>query len=153
MPAIRIRPATPADWVELAALRHALWPESPESDHLDELAAILAGRWPGTLPGAIFVAEQDGELTGFLETGLRSHAEGCDPAHPAGYVEGWYVAPAHRRHGIAARLLEAAEAWARSQGCTEMASGARLDDVDSQRVHESLGFEAVERSVQYRKPL
>jgi len=35
-------------------------------------------------------------LVGFLEVGLRSHADGCDPAQPVGYVEGWFVAPDHR---------------------------------------------------------
>jgi aminoglycoside 6'-N-acetyltransferase I len=150
----QIRPARPADGVPLAQLRHTLWPESCASDHANELAVILAGKAPGILPAIIFVAEaNDAALLGFLEAGLRSHADGCDPSHPVGYVEGWYVSESHRRHGIGAALLRAAEEWARAQGCTELASDTQLDNIVSQGVHVSLGFTIAERSILYRKPL
>jgi aminoglycoside 6'-N-acetyltransferase I len=150
----RVRLARPSDREQLAGLRHALWPESPVEEHAQELVAIFAGTFWGTLPLVDFVAEAaDGMLIGFLEVGLRSHADHCDPAHPVGYVEGWYVAEDSRRRGIGSALLRAAEDWARSQGCTEMASDHQLDNQLSQRAHRALGFEAVERSVLYRKPL
>lgn len=115
---------------------------------------ILAGKAPGTLPLVIFVAEdKDGMLVAFLECGLRSHADSCNPSHPVGYVEGWYVAEGHRRKGIGKSLLKVAEQWARSQGCTEMASDAVIDIELSQKVHQRLGFEVVERSVHFRKAL
>jgi aminoglycoside 6'-N-acetyltransferase I len=149
-----IRPARPADRDALAQLRHALWPESSAEDHANELALILAGKAAGILPAIIFVAESnDAELLGFLEAGLRSHADGCDPSHPVGYVEGWYVVESERRQGIGAALLRAAEDWARTQGCTEMASDTQLENLLSQRAHASLGFQIAERSILYRKPL
>ncbi len=78
-----IRPARPADRDPLAQLRHGLWPGSPAEDHANELALILAGEAAGILPAIIFVAESnDAALLGFLEAGLRSHADGCDPSHP-----------------------------------------------------------------------
>ncbi len=92
-------------------------------------------------------------LIGFLEAGLRSHADGCDPAHPVGFVEGWLVKEEMRGQGIGQRLLEAAEDWARAQGCTEMASDTWIDNELSQRVHEALGFQVVDRCVHYRKAL
>ena len=49
--------------------------------------------------------------------------------------------------------LRAAEDWARSQGCKEMASDTQIENHLSQRVHEALGFQVTERSVIYRKPL
>jgi aminoglycoside 6'-N-acetyltransferase I len=149
-----IRPAKLADLNQLAALREALWPESSVAHHAEELAAILAGNPPGPLPLVIFVSEApDGSLTGFLEAGLRSHADGCDSSHPVGYVEGWYVSASHRREGIGASLLQAAEEWARTQGCREMASDTQLTNELSQQVHQSLGFQIAERSILYRKPL
>ena len=72
---------------------------------------------------------------------------------PVGYLEGWYVADAHRREGHGAALLRAAEDWARSQGCTEMASDTWLDNEVSQRAHAALGFEVVDRVVNYKKRL
>ena len=103
---------------------------------------------------AVFVAEvAGGTLIGFLEVGLRSHADHCNPAHPVGYVEGWYVAENFRCQGNGSALLRVAEDWARTQGCTEMASDTQLDNHMSQGAHQALGFEAVERSILYRKPL
>jgi aminoglycoside 6'-N-acetyltransferase I len=58
-----------------------------------------------------------------------------------------------RRRGLGGQLLAAAENWARSQGCVEMASDTWIDSSPSQRVHEMLGFEVVDRCVHYRKAL
>ncbi len=135
-------------------MRHSLWPDASAADHARELVPLLAREAPGNFPLVIFVAEQsDGHLVGFLEADLRSHADGCDPSRPVGYIEGWYVEPAFRRKNVGARLMAAAEGWARSKGCREMASDAWLDAVDSQRAHEAPGFEVVDRCVHYRKPL
>jgi aminoglycoside 6'-N-acetyltransferase I len=151
---VRIRRALPSDRDSLSCLRHALWPESSAEEHGRELEAVLAGIAPGTLPQVIFVAEaQDQSLIGFLEAGLRSHADHCDPARAVGYVEGWYVAEGLRRRGIGKQLLEAAEDWARGQGCVEMASDTQIDNGLSLRVHESLGFRVVERAILFHKSL
>lgn len=148
------RPAQPPDLRALAPLLAALWPESSVEEHARELELILAGKAPGTLPLVIFVAEdKNGSLVGFLECGLRSHADSCNPSRPVGYVEGWYVAEEHRQRGIGKSLLAAAEEWARGQGCVEMASDAVIDNMLSQNVHQRLGFEVVERSVLFRKAL
>jgi aminoglycoside 6'-N-acetyltransferase I len=150
----RVRLAQQADWDELSRMRAALWPESSAEEHAEELQLILSGKFPGTMPFVILVAEaNDGTLSGFLEAGLRSYADRCDAAHAVGYVEGWYVREEWRRQGIGTQLLHAAEDWARSQGCKEMASDTRIDNVVSQRAHEALGFEITERSVLYRKTL
>ena len=90
---------------------------------------------------------------GFLEAGLRSHADGCDPSRPVGFVEGWFVAEVHRQKGVGKQLLSAAEEWARGRGCREMASDTQIDNALSQQVHEALGFKVVDRCVHYRKAL
>jgi len=149
-----VRCAGPEDCEQLSRLRETLWPESPASDHAQELAPFLAGERSGTMPSTIFVAESsEGVLTGFLEVGLRSHADGCDPRRPVGSVEGLFVSEAYRRAGIGARLLEAAEAWARLHGCVEMAADTWLEATLSQRVHEALKFDVVDRCVHYRRRL
>ncbi len=107
-----------------------------------------------TMPLAILVAETaDRSLVGFVEVDLRSHADGCNPAQPVGYIEGWYVAPEFREHGIGRMLIEAAENWARGHNCIEMASDAVIDNQVSHQAHEALGFEVVDRCVHYRKLL
>jgi aminoglycoside 6'-N-acetyltransferase I len=149
-----IRLGVPADIGRLSRLREALWPQSSYSEHARELASLFAGTRNGALPLTVYVAETaDGDLIGFLEAGLRSHADGCDARQPVGFVEGWFVVNGHRRQGVGRRLLAAAETWARQHGCAEMASDTWIDHVVSQRVHEALNFEVVDRCVHYRKPL
>ena len=151
---VLIRPATAADLHQLAKLREALWPNTAADEHARELEPILAGNTPGVMPLTNFVAAMEGgTLIGFAEVDLRSHADGCDPARPAGYLEGWYIKEPHRRTGIGRQLLAAAEDWARSHGCTEMASDTWIDNEVSQSCHEALGFEVVDRCVHYRKRL
>jgi aminoglycoside 6'-N-acetyltransferase I len=151
---VHIRQAEPADCDQLARLREALWPDTPAAEHARELEPILSGSTPGAMPLINFVAETaDGRLTGFAEVDLRSHADGCNPERPVGYLEGWYVVAEHRGSGIGRRLLSAAEDWARKRGCFEMASDTWIDNELSQSCHEALGFEVVDRCVHYRKHL
>jgi aminoglycoside 6'-N-acetyltransferase I len=149
-----VREAGPDDRLELAKLRHALWPDGSIVEHEEELSVIFAGEWSKVYPYVIFVSEVPGDgIVGFAEVTLRSRADGCDPTRAVGYFEGWYVAESHRRQGRGSALLRAAEEWARAQGCSEMASDTWLDNELSQRAHAALGFELVDRVVHYKKPL
>jgi aminoglycoside 6'-N-acetyltransferase I len=151
---IEIRPANSSDLDQLAEMCEALWPKSSAEEHAQELKLILAGKAALTMPIAIFVAvATGGRLAGFVEVDLRSHADGCNPSRPVGYIEGWYVAADHRRRGTGKNLLTAAEEWARGYNCVEIASDALIDNELSQRAHESLGYEVVDRCVHYRKML
>lgn len=153
---IQIRLARLDDLEQLALLFVALWPESSAEEHARELRLLL-GEKPGpvsTMPIVVFVAEtNDGTLVGFLEVGLRSHADGCNPSQPVGYIEGWYVAENNRHQGVGSSLLAKAEDWSRGHGCLEIASDALIDNELSQRAHEALGYSVVDRCVHYRKRL
>ena len=105
------------------------------------------------MPLVLIVAEVDGDVVGFIEVGLRSHADGCDERYPVGFIEGWYVHPESQRRGIGRALVAAAEVWARSQGARELASDTWIDNAPSQLAHEALGFEVVDRCVHFRKSL
>ena len=150
---ICIRLAQLSDRDQLVRLHEGLWPKTSAEEHARELTLILEGKAPVTMPLIILVAEAGHRIAGFLEVDLRSHADGCNPIRPVGYIEGWYVVENHRHRGIGRRLLAAAEDWARSQGCIEVASDTWIDNEVSQRVHEALGYEVVDRCVHYRKTL
>ena len=150
---MRIRPAIASDLESVTQLAAALWPEAPPPDHAAHAASILSGKPPGTMPLVLFVAEVSGNVVGFIEVGLRSHADGCDTSRPAGFVEGWYVQPPYQRGGVGRALMTAAEEWAREQGAREIASDTWIDNEPSQKAHEALGFEVVDRCVNYRKAL
>jgi aminoglycoside 6'-N-acetyltransferase I len=142
------------DRSQLAKLRALLWPDIPFEDHIRELEGILINGTNGTLPMGIFVSlDEYGNLTGFLEVGIRSHADGCDTARPVGFLEGWFVQDSFRNRGVGRVLMRSAESWARAQGCIEMASDALLDNEASQRAHQAMGFEVVDRCVHFRKSI
>lgn len=151
---IRTRAAELDDCEQVALMFHALWPSGSVEEHGKELRSLVDGTARLTMPIAVLVAEAgDGRLVGFVEVDLRSHADGCDPAQPVGYVEGWYVTEEYRRSGVGARLVAAAEAWARGLGCVEMGSDAVIENEVSQKAHTALGYEVVDRCVHFRKRL
>jgi GNAT superfamily N-acetyltransferase len=138
-------------------MRSALWPETAAESHADEIAAFLTGNLTGWLAGlhavAVFVADRPGGgLCGFLEASVRPLADGCT-TQPVGYVEGWYVDPDVRRRGVGRALVAAAESWALSQGCREMASDAHLENGISIDAHRALGFQDEAPAVRFRKRL
>jgi aminoglycoside 6'-N-acetyltransferase I len=148
----RVRPATARDLDAIAALAHALWPEGTAAEHRQHARRVLAGK-ASTMPMALFVAEQDERVIGFVEVGLRSHADGCDERRPVGFLEGWMVEAAQRRRGVGRALVQAAEAWAAAQGCREMASDTWADHRSSERAHLALGYQVTDRCVNFRKAL
>ena len=151
---IQVRLAQLADQNQLATMRALLWPDSPIEEHSRELDAILHTGMYGTLPMAIFASQAENEaLSGFIEVGLRSHADGCDTARPVGFIEGWFVHEAFRNQGVGTALMQSAEDWARKQGCLEIASDTWTDDEPSILAHQALGFEVVDRCVHFRKSI
>lgn len=149
-----VRTARASDREELAHLREQLWPEVAPEEHLLEIDRVLATGLSGTLAGAILVGQDgEGRLAGFVEVGLRSHADGCDTARTVGFVEGWFVRESCRSSGMGTSLMRAAEEWARGRGCLEMASDTQVENEGSVRAHVALGFEVGDRCVHFRKRL
>lgn len=130
------------------ALRIRLWPDCREScDH--EIANILANpdAW-----GAFVVSLDNAGMVGFIEVHLREFAEGANSS-PVAFVEGWFVLPEHRRHGLGSALMRTAENWALFRGCRELGSDTQPTNHLSIEVHKRLGFQEVERLVCFVKRL
>jgi aminoglycoside 6'-N-acetyltransferase I len=145
---ILIRRAATPDLDDWGRMRQLLWPYSDPGQLRTETERMLAE----PLEPAFVAVRSDGSLGGFLEAGLRKYADGCSTS-PVGYIEGWYVDEDLRRLGVGARLVRAAEEWAREQGCSEMASDTWLDNDMSISAHRSLGYEECERLVHFCKKL
>jgi aminoglycoside 6'-N-acetyltransferase I len=136
------------DRPEWLRMRRALWDDCPNEQQVREMEEILASDTE-----EVFFAERPGGgLCGFLEASLRSRADGCDTT-PVGYIEGWYVDDDVRRQGVGRQLVEAAESWARSRECRQMASDAELWNDVSHRAHGALGYEEAARLVLFKKDL
>ena len=93
-----------------------------------------------------------GTPAGFVELNIRNYAEGCDTDQIA-YLEGWYVVPESRTQGIGRALVQAAEQWAREEGCSEFASDTLFDNDISAAAHRALGFTEVVQIRCFRKSL
>ena len=145
---VEVRAYRPADHAEWLRMRRALFDEiTAEREEAD------AAEWLARPDATVLVAVRpDGRLAGFAEVAERPYADGCDTS-PVAYLEGWWVDADVRRAGVGAALVRAAEAWGRARGRAELASDVLLDNEASQQAHGALGFEEVERSVKYRKPL
>jgi aminoglycoside 6'-N-acetyltransferase I len=94
----------------------------------------------------------DGRLGGFIETGTRKYADGCETS-PVGYIEGWLVDEDLRGQGVGKALVKTAEDWARAQGLHEMASDTWLENEVSIAAHLKMGYEEVERLIHFAKTL
>ena len=127
-------------------MRTALWPDCPPEMHEFEMREQM------TAPYAVFVYARDAGLGAFIELSVRDRVDGSQSPR-VGYVEGWYVDPDLRGHGIGRQLIREAEAWSRGLGLTELASDAELVNEESIRAHRALGFRETFRLVHFIKSL
>ena len=148
MNGIDVRWAAPEDREAWLGLRRALWPDCPEEKHETEVGQALAAEG-----GALLAHRPGSGAVGFAEISLRhEHVEGASSA-PIAYIEGWFVDPGLRGQGVGKLLIEAAAAWAKERGVSEMASHTEVANGASQAAHEALGFQEVGRSVHYLRRL
>ena len=119
----RLRPLTPADVHEVAALERRVFADPwPESFFLSEIAHPLAHAR---------LAEQDGAVAGYCMAWL---GEG------AGHLGNLAVAPEFRRRGIAAALLDELLTRARAMGVEQVALEVRVTNFPAQWFYRARGF-------------
>ena len=151
---LTVRHATESDSAAWLQMRRTLWPDDGGGDHSVEVARFLQGDLKNLLAVLLAVDEDEAgtRIVGFAELNIRPYAEGCSTDR-VGFLEGWFVVPGARRQGVGRALLDAAEEWARAQGCTEFASDTLVDNDVSTAAHQALGFEEVEIIRCFRKEL
>jgi aminoglycoside 6'-N-acetyltransferase I len=131
-------------------MREQLWPHLDSSQHEVDLERLVAD--PSRFVAFVAISPERRAI-GFAEVSLRSdYVNGCESS-PVAFLEGIYVKPEFRRRRVAGRLCQAAERWARSQGCTELASDALIDNTLGHEMHRGLGFEETARVVYFKKSL
>lgn len=155
---VQVRPLQSTDRDEWLELRSQLWDDHDPQDLAAEADGFLQGWGFGRLPGGPLPAEvllavdPAGRILGFIEVDVRQSADGCSSPN-VGYLEGWYVKSGARRAGIGSSLVRAAEDWARSHGCSEMASDTLSDNRTGELAHQGVGYEEVHRLIHYRRKL
>jgi len=99
---------------------------------------------------AVFVAEaKEAGIIGWLHVSKEPLLESEMRAE----VNGLVVADAHRSLGAGARLLAAAEDWARGHGCRGMSVRSNVIRERAHKFYERNGYEHYKTQKSFRKPL
>jgi GNAT superfamily N-acetyltransferase len=129
---VTIRSALPFDVPAIASLNGELgYPTTPE-EMRPRVEAILA------LPDehALLVAIVDSDVAGWIQVSLVATIESGTFAE----IRGLVVSGTHRSLGIGARLVDAAEEWARSRGMTRIRVRSNVVRVRTHAFYEGLGY-------------
>ena len=142
---IRIRKARRGDAARIAQLSGELgYPASAE-----QIAARLRQLTPAT-KHAVFVAESaEGGLIGWVHVSTSYLLESDLRAE----VNGLIVAEGQRSAGAGAKLLQAAEEWARKRGCKGMNVRSNVIRERAHKFYEANGYEHYKTQKAFRKPL
>jgi GNAT superfamily N-acetyltransferase len=141
---LKIRRAKSSDAARLAALSGELGYPTTPSDMRIRLRRLQPAR-----DNAVFVAEINGEVNGWLHTSVSRLLEVALRAE----VNGLVVAEGHRSAGAGARLLEAAENWARKKKCLSMSVRSNVIRDRAHAFYERHGYEHYKTQKAFRKPL
>lgn len=139
-----IRPATPGDAGAVARLMSQLGYELLPDDARTRLARIVSK------PDHHFlVAELDGTAVGWIHASLSEHID----AETCVLIEGLVVDREHRRRGIGASLLQHAEEWGRSHGCSFVRLRSTSTRTKAHTFYKDLGYTIVKTQFSFVKPL
>lgn len=97
--------------------------------------------------------DDDGRAVAFAAVSIRSDYVEGSHSRPVGYIEGIYVDEAYRHRGIARKLVQAGEDWAKERGCSEMGSDTWEWNKDSIAFHQKIGFSRGETIVHFIKKI
>ena len=128
-------------------MRMELFPDLEKNYHKEELELIITDDRFADFIGCI-----NHEPMALLELSFRNIVDGC-LSSPVGYIEGIFIDKKYRGKNYGKRLIEFAEEFFRSRGCSEMASDAEIKNTASHKFHISCGFEETYRVVQFKKKL
>src|SRR5215470_17066677 len=143
---VAIRRARLSDAQSVAELSGQLGYPTPEKETADRLAHLI--RHPRF--GVVLIAEtSDGKIAGWLHVSVTPLLEVPLRAE----VNGLIVAEGQRSSGSGARLLRAAEAWAKSKGCASMSVRSNVVRDRAHAFYLRNGYEHYKTQKAFRKSL
>lgn len=143
---LAIRRAHLSDAPAVAELTGQLGYPTPEKEMSDRLAHLI--RHPRF--GAVLIAEaSDGRIVGWLHVSVTPLLEVPLRAE----VNGLIIAEGLRSSGSGAKLLQAAEAWAKAKGCTSMSVRSNVVRDRAHAFYLRNGYEHYKTQKAFRKAL
>ena len=126
-----------------------LWPKHSRAELKREFEDIFKSKREETF----LCKDEEGNYVGFINLSLRYECISGASSSPVGYVEGIFVKEQYRKQGIAKKLIDAGEKWAKSNGCKEIGSDAELQNKTSRAFHKKLGFKESDILVHFIKKI
>jgi GNAT superfamily N-acetyltransferase len=142
--AIKIRPMTTDDSAVVADLCGQLGYPSTRDQILERFADVERHA-----NGALFVAEDDGHVIGWIHVAMVALLE----ADLYALIEGLVVDETRRSQGVGAALLESAERWAREDGCRVMRVSSRIQRERAHAFYERSGYVRIKTQHAFEKRL
>ena len=102
---------------------------------------------------AFFLALDGEKVVGASHGSLRREYVNGTNDDLKGYLEAIFVLPEYRQRGIASGLVKIAERWMAMNGCLEVASDCLLENTESYKFHQKIGFEETERAIFFLKSI
>lgn len=87
----------------------------------------------------VLAAEDAGEVIGYTYAGVEGR-DYMSLRGPAGVLYDVVVDPTHRKHGVGRQLVEAALAFLKTHGSTQVVLSTATHNAAAQRLFESVGF-------------
>jgi GNAT superfamily N-acetyltransferase len=140
----KIRRAKSGDAADLAALSGELGYPATAAEIRSRLSRLKSAA-----NDALFVAECDGEVIGWLHISVNHLIEVPTRAE----INAFIVSEKQRSRGAGARLLHAAENWARGKKCVNMSVRSNVVRERAHVFYERNGYEHYKTQKAFRKTL
>ena len=135
-----VRAATPSDIPRLLALVRRYWEfEAIEGFNALRVELVLKQLLTDPRLGAAWVAEERGELTGYL---LAVLVLSLEHQGVMAEIDEFFVLPEARSHGVGSRLLRAAEAALAARGCVRLQLQLGAGNDAARGFYEGRGYAA-----------
>lgn len=133
---IEIRRLAPASWTTYREVRLAALGDSPGAfgTTLEQAAKRTEAEWRESLLDRVTFVAFDGPQPVALASGIAGEHPGA-----AELISMW-VAPTHRRQGVAERLAREVVKWARTEGYDELTLSVVDDNAPALALYQTLGF-------------
>ena len=141
---LKIRRAKTGDAADLAALSGELGYPATAAEIRSRVSRLKSAA-----NDALFVAERDGEVIGWLHISVNHLIEVPTRAE----INAFIVSEKQRSNGAGAKLLDAAMKWARGKKCEHMSVRCNVVRNRAHAFYQRHGFEHYKTQKAFRKPL
>jgi ribosomal protein S18 acetylase RimI-like enzyme len=139
----RDRAAVRACFAELQDVERGLEPALPEGASVAEAYVDFMLARCADWDGAVFVAEEDGAVVGFICVWARVPPDDPSERRFCAHVSDLVVLPAWRARGIGRALVARGEDYARARGAERLRIGVLARNEGARRLYAETGFREV----------